>query len=275
MNNDAIGVFDSGIGGLTAVKELNELLPNENIIYFGDTARIPYGGRSRNTIMKYAAQDIAFLQRYKIKMIIAACGTVSSVLGDKSDADGIPFTGVLMPTCRTACKVTENMRVGVIGTAATIRSGSYTEMINRMNPEISVYANPCPLFVHLVENGYTDRYNKVTRLVAEEYLEPLKNQNVDTLIMGCTHYPIIKDIIQDIMGENVTLISAGGEAARYTLECLTEKNMLADRSEKGCNRFYVSDSVELFRENAECFLGHTVDGEVFNGDVHHINQNQG
>lgn len=268
MNNDAIGVFDSGIGGLTAVKELNELLPNENIIYFGDTARIPYGSRSHDTIVKYAGQDIAFLQRYKIKMIIAACGTVSSVLGDMTDADGIPFTGVLMPTCRAACSVTKNGKIGVIGTSATIRSGSYAEIIRRINPDMEVYANSCPLFVHLVENGYTDRENPVTRLVAEEYLEPIKKQGVDTLILGCTHYPIIRDIIQDIMGDNVKLISSGGEAAKYTLECLTEKNMLTDRTEKGKNKFYVSDSVELFKENAECFLGHTVNGEVFNGDVH-------
>ncbi len=268
MNNYAIGVFDSGIGGLTAVQELNKILPNENIIYFGDTARIPYGSRSRDTILRYASQDIEFLKRHKIKMIIAACGTVSSMLGDITDIDGIPFTGVLIPASRTACNVTKNGRIGVIGTPATIKSESYVKAIGKINPEVSVFANPCPLFVHLVENGYTDRENKVTRLVAEEYLEPIKKQGVDTLILGCTHYPIIKDIIQDIMGDDVKLISAGGEAADYTSECLKEKNLLSDRTEKGCNRFYVSDSVEMFMENAECFLGHTVHGEVEKGDVH-------
>lgn len=270
MNNEAIGVFDSGLGGLTAVKELNKLLPNENIIYFGDTARIPYGSRSRSTIIRYASQDIAFLQQYSIKMIIAACGTVSSVFGDKKEVDGIPFTGVLMPTCRRACEVTQNGRIGVIGTPATIKSGSYSEIISRINPSISVYPNPCPLFVHLVENGYTDRHNKITILAAEEYLEPIKKQGVDTLILGCTHYPIIKDIIQDIMGNNVQLISSGGEAAHYTYKYLSENDMLSDRSEKGCNKFYVSDSTELFMENAYRFLGHTVTGEVFYGDVHSI-----
>lgn len=270
MNNDAIGVFDSGLGGLTAVKELNEILPNENIIYFGDTARIPYGSRSRDTIMKYASQDIAFLQQYSIKMIIAACGTVSSMLGDKKDVDGIPFTGVLMPTCRKACEVTQNGKIGVIGTPATIKSGSYSRIINELNPSMSVYPSPCPLFVHLVENGYTDRYNKITILAAEEYLEPIRKHGVDTLILGCTHYPIIKDIIQDIMGDDVKLISSGGEAAKYTRRCLEENNMLADRSEKGHNKFYVSDSTELFIENAERFLGHTVNGEVFHGDVHNV-----
>ncbi|MGN0606388.1 MAG: glutamate racemase [Oscillospiraceae bacterium] len=270
MNNDAIGVFDSGLGGLTAVKEFNRILPNENIIYFGDTARIPYGSRSRNTIIKYASQDIAFLQQYNIKMIVAACGTVSSMLGDITDVDGVPYTGVLMPTCRKACELTQNGRIGVIGTPATIKSGSYSKIIKSINPSVEVYPNACPLFVHLVENGYTDRYNKITILAAEEYLEPIRKHNVDTLIMGCTHYPIIKDIIHDIMGDGVKLISAGGEAANYTKNYLEQNDMLSDNKEKGSNRFYVSDSVEMFMESAEIFLGHTVDGEVFRGDVHHI-----
>ncbi len=267
MNNDAIGVFDSGIGGLTAVQELNRILPNENIIYFGDTARIPYGSRSRETILRYAHQDIDFLKRHKIKMIIAACGTVSSMLGDINEIDGLLYTGVLIPASQKACEVTENGKVGVIGTPATVKSQSYVKAIKNISPEIEIFANPCPLFVHLVENGYTDRNNPVTKLVAEEYLEPIKKQGVDTLILGCTHYPIIKDIIQDIMGENVKLISAGGEAARYTLNCLRTHNLLSDSKEKGTNHFYVSDSVEMFMENAECFLGHTVHGEVEKGHI--------
>lgn len=272
MNDSAIGVFDSGLGGLTAVKELNRLLPNENIIYFGDTARIPYGSRSRETILKYASQDIAFLKQYNIKMIIAACGTVSSMLGDITDVDGTPFTGVLMPTCRSACNVTRNGKIGVIGTPATIKSGSYSRIISGLDPAMSVYPNPCPLFVHLVENGYIDRNNKITILAAEEYLEPIKKHGVDTLILGCTHYPIIRDIIQDIMGDDVTLISAGGEAAKYARRYLSENNMLSSRTENGSNKFYVSDSTELFIENAQYFLGHTVNGEVFHGDVHNLKQ---
>lgn len=263
MNNDGIGVFDSGMGGLTAVKELNRLLPNENIIYLGDTARVPYGSRSRETVMRYARQDAEFLRKHKIKMIIAACGTVSSVVGTKPFIEDMPFTGVILPAAQAACAATKNGRIGVIGTPATIRSGSYAKAIKSVNPHVSVIGNSCPLFVHLVENGYTDKDNKITRLAAEEYLEPIKAENVDTLILGCTHYPVIKDIISDVMGEKVTLISSGMEAAKYAHSCLFERDLLSDRTEMGKNIFYVSDSTELFKENAENFLGHPVEGEVF------------
>ncbi len=263
MNNHAIGVFDSGLGGLTAVRELNKILPNENIIYFGDTARIPYGSRSRKTVLKYAGEDIEFLRKHDIKMIIAACGTVSSVIGDISDIDGIPFTGVLIPASKSACSATKNGRIGIIGTPATIRSGSFKRTIENMRPDTQVFSNPCPLFVHLVENGYIDRQNKITKLAAEEYLEPIKKQNVDTLILGCTHYPIIKEIIADYMGDNVKLIDTGAEAAKYAEKCLSEKNLLSDRCESGKNTFYVSDSTELFGDTAKIFLGHDVSGDVF------------
>ena len=263
MNNDAIGVFDSGIGGLTAVKELNELLPNENIIYFGDTARVPYGSRSRETVLKYAAEDIAFLRQHKIKMIIAACGTVSSMLGTTKPVGDMPFTGVILPAAKAACGTTRNKKIGVIGTPATIKSGSYAKAIKTIDPKIRVIGSACPLFVHLVENGYTQRDNKITILAAEEYLAPIKAEGVDTLILGCTHYPVIKDIIADIMGEGVKLISSGAEAARYAYNCLLEQDMFSDRKEKGANTFYVSDSTELFKENARNFLGHTVEGDVF------------
>lgn len=263
MKNYAIGVFDSGMGGLTAVKELNSLLPNENIIYFGDTARVPYGSRSRETVLKYAKQDAEFLCRHDIKMIIAACGTVSSVVGTNSLVDNMPFTGVIHPAVQAACSVTRNNRIGVIGTPATIKSGYYAKAIKEINPHAKVFGNACPLFVHLVENGYTDRDNKITILAAQEYLEPIKNENVDTLILGCTHYPVIKDIIADIMGPDVKLISSGAEAAKYAYNCLIEKDLLSDRKEKGKNTFFVSDSVSLFEENAKNFLGHPVNGEVF------------
>lgn len=263
MNNHAIGVFDSGLGGLTAVRELNKILPNENIIYFGDTARIPYGSRSRKTVLKYASEDIEFLRNHDIKMIIAACGTVSSVIGDISNIDGIPFTGVLIPASRSACSATKNGRIGIIGTPATIRSGSFKRTIENIRPDTKVFSNPCPLFVHLVENGYIDRHNKITKLAAEEYLEPIKKQNVDTLILGCTHYPIIKDIIADYMGDNVKLIDTGAEAAKYAEKCLSEKNLLSDRYKSGKNTFYVSDSTELFGDTARIFLGHDVSGDVF------------
>ena len=263
MNHDAIGVFDSGLGGLTAVKALNELLPNENIIFFGDTARVPYGTRSRQTILRYTKEDIAFLRRYPVKMIIAACGTVSSMLGAKSPVEDIPFTGVVYPVSQKACEVTKNGKIGVIGTPATIQSSSYENALHNLNKNLDVTAMPCPLLVHLVEYGYTNRDNQITRLAAEEYLTPIRNAGVDTLIMGCTHYPIIKEIIADIMGEGVTLLSAGEEAARYAKTCLEEQGLLTDSTEPGSNTYYVSDSVSSFRENAKHFLPDAVHGNVF------------
>ncbi|MGN1305381.1 MAG: glutamate racemase [Oscillospiraceae bacterium] len=272
MNNSAIGVFDSGMGGLTCFKELHSLMPNENIIYFGDTARLPYGTRSRETILKYAAQDIAFMKKHDVKMIIAACGTVSSVVGiDKKDADGIPFTGVLLPTVQAACAKTRNGRIGVIGTSATIKSGSYAKAIRTIKPSLTVVGAACPLFVPLVENGFCGRDNKVAQLVAEQYLEPLKKEGVDTLILGCTHYPILYDVIKDQMGENVELISSGSEAAKFACAYLTRHDMLAERETDGEVVFYSSDSTEMFRENAESFLGGMIKGSVEKVDTDELN----
>ena len=264
MNNSAIGVFDSGLGGLTCVKELNKLIPNENIIYFGDNARVPYGARGRETILEYAKQDIAFIKKHNVKMIIAACGTVSSVLGCGKTSDGdIPFSGVLLPAAQAACGITKNGKIGVIGTDATIKSGAYGKAIRGIRPDISVIGNSCPLFVPLVENGFTDRDNPVTKLVVEQYLAPIKKEGVDTLILGCTHYPIIRDAISDYMGENVSIISSGEEAAKYAFKMLMSKEMLSERDEKGTNTYYTSDSVELFEENAHAFLGDSINGMVY------------
>lgn len=267
IKNYAIGVFDSGMGGLTAVQELNRIMPNENIIYFGDTARIPYGSRSRETILRYAGEDVAFLRRHEIKMIIAACGTVSSVALDTPIVtDDMPFTGVIAPAIEAACRATKKKRIGIIGTPATIKSGSYIKAIAATHPEVMVIPQACPLFVHLVENGYTDFNNPVTRLVAEEYLDPVKKENVDVLILGCTHYPVIADLIGDIMGKDVALISAGAEAAKFAKGKLHELGLLSDREYKGKNTYYVSDSTEMFEENAVNFLREDVRGDVFRSD---------
>lgn len=264
MNNNAIGVFDSGLGGLTCVKELNKLIPNENIVYFGDNARVPYGARGRETIIEYANQDIAFIKKHNVKMIIAACGTVSSVLGSNKTSDGdIAFSGVLLPAAQTACTVTRNGKIGVIGTDATIKSGSYGKAIRGIRPDVTVIGNSCPLFVPLVENGFTNRDNPVTKLVVEQYLSPLKKEGVDTLILGCTHYPIIRDAIADYMGENVTLISSGEEVAKYAYNMLMRNDMLTEREEHGINTYYTSDSVELFEENAHAFLGDSLNGQIY------------
>ncbi|MBQ9375168.1 MAG: glutamate racemase [Ruminococcus sp.] len=266
MNNSAIGVFDSGIGGLTCVKELVKLLPNENIIYLGDTARVPYGTRSKEIIIEYSKQDIAFLEKYNVKMVLIACGTVSSVLVSNPLFEGTSisaYSGVIMPAVHTACAVTKNKKIGVIGTPATIKSGAYGKAIHSVNADIRVVGKSCPMFVPLVENGYTGRDCEVTKMIAREYLSVMKQEEVDTLIMGCTHYPMLKDIIGDIMGDKVNLISPGEEAAKYAKTVLAYNDQLSDRQEPGHLELYCTDSVSMFSENVEAFLGKNINGEIY------------
>lgn len=267
MDNRPIGVFDSGLGGLTAVKELLRIMPNENFVYFGDTGRVPYGSRSRETIIKYAKQDMAFLQSNNVKMIIAACGTVSSVASGIGDELSLPYTGVLKPTARTAASVTKNKKVGVIATTATIRSGSYRRELQAIDPQIEVFEKDCPLFVPLVENGFIDDNEEITRLVAQRYLTPLKEAEIDTLILGCTHYPIIRNIISGVLGSGVTLIDSGRETALFCAETLKEKDLLSDRTEEGDCSFFVSDRVEGFSQIAGIFLGRNIKNEVSHVDI--------
>ncbi len=263
MNNYSIGVFDSGCGGLTAVKAIRELMPDENIIYLGDTARIPYGTKSNQTIVKYAQDDIEFLTKHNVKMIIVACGTVSAVMMSNPIYNGdLPFTGVLLPTVKAAAAATKNGRIGVIGTPTTIKSDSYTKILHEINPSLSVTAQGCPLFVPLVENGYTDKGNKIATLVAEEYLSVMKKDGVDTLILGCTHYPLLTDIIRDIMGDDVTLISSGEQAGIYAKTLLEEKGLRNNSGKEGKLELYCTDSVELFSENVESFLGHNTNALI-------------
>ena len=263
MNQKAtLGVIDSGVGGLTIIRELQRLLPGEDIIYFGDTARVPYGSRSRETVMKYAREDIAFLRKYKVKMIIAACGTVSSAVGQAKDfGGGVPFTGVVIPAVQAACAATRSGRIGVIGTAATIRSGAYGKAIRTIRQDAVIIGNACPLFVPLVENGITDKDDIVVKTMVSRYLEPIKRENVDTLILGCTHYPLLRDAIAEYMGEGVKLISSGAEAAKYTMNMLAMNNMLSSRSENGHVTYFTSDSKELFESNAHAFIG-SLNGSV-------------
>ena len=263
VNERAVGVFDSGLGGLTCVAELIKLMPHENIVYFGDTARIPYGTRSNETILEYAKQDVNFIKRTNVKMIIAACGTVSSIVGKTKDFGGdVPFTGVVIPAVQAACAATRNGRIGVIGTPATIRSGAYGKAIRNIRTDAAVLGNACPLFVPMVEAGITDKNDPVVRSMTERYLTPIKNERADVLILGCTHYPHLREAISEFMGNGVTLISSGAEAAKYALNTLTGQNMLSSRTEQGTVTYYTSDSAELFRENAETFLGGKISGEV-------------
>ena len=246
MDNRPIGVFDSGLGGLTAVKALRQILPEEKLIYFGDTARVPYGGRSKETLLKYARQDVRFLRSFDLKAIVIACGTVSTTSLDTLQAENdLPIVGVVEPTCRRALLVTQNKKVGIIATLASIRSGAYEAIIGK----------PCPLFVPLVENGRISRGDVVIETVAREYLEPLKATGVDTLILGCTHYPLLTDIIRDIMGPEVTLVSAGEESAFELKRLLKADRLRAEETREGGVDFYVSDRPEDFEHIASVFLG--------------------
>ncbi len=265
MSDSAIGIFDSGLGGLTAVKQLEKVLPNENIIYFGDTARVPYGSRSQQTIVRYAEQDASFLLSKGVKMIIAACGTVSSVAADLGNVLPVPFTGVVEPTAQAAVNATKNGVIGVIGTSATVSSKSYKKAILAKDKKFKVYQQECPLFVSLVENGFISEEDKIVQLIVERYLEKLKNIKIDTLILGCTHFPIIAKAIQNYLGDEVTLIDSGRETAIYAANMLKQKNLLNKSTEKGEAVYYVSDTVEDFRKTAQIFLGQN-DIE----DVYHI-----
>lgn len=267
--NSAIGVFDSGLGGLTAVKELMRFLPHENIVYFGDTGRVPYGNRSKETITRYAQQDARFLESKNIKVLIAACGTVSSVAGDLGEMFHIPYTGVVKPTAMASVKATVNGKIGVIGTTATIKSCSYKKAIESINSDIQVFQQDCPLFVPLVENGFIDRNDIVVKTVAERYLKSLIEKGVDTLIMGCTHYPILRDVIADVMGKGVLLIDSGKETARYTAKIIAENNIANPQQAKGTCEYYVSDRVDDFSRVADLFLGTSVNQDVKKIKIEH------
>lgn len=261
MDNRKIGVFDSGLGGLTAVKEIMNLFPNESIVYFGDTGRVPYGTRSKETIVKYTHDDINFLLSQDVKMIIIACGTASSAaLPDIKGEYGVPIYGVVDAGAYEASRVTKNNKIGIIGTTATIKSGAYEKYIAEYNPDAQTFKKACPLFVPLVENGHFD--TPVTKLVIEEYLKDIREAGVDTLILGCTHYPLIAETIAEYMGDEVTLISAGDAVARECAEVLRSNDMLNDGNSMPSHKFYVTDRPEGFARTADIFLKGGINGSV-------------
>ena len=265
---NAIVVFDSGLGGLSAVKEFMNVLPNEKIIYFGDTGRVPYGNRSRDTIKKYAFQDTQFLLEHNVKMVVAACGTVSSVAGKELEAQlSVPYTGVVNPTAFTASHKTRNCKIGVIGTSATINSHSYKLRLEKLNPDFKVYEQDCPLFVPLVENGFICRDDQIVRLVIRRYLSELKEIGVDTLILGCTHYPLLKDAISEFMGDGVELIDSGYETAVYSAKILKEQNLLNEDTTRKMPEFFVSDTPDGFENVAGLFLGRDMEHTVTQIDI--------
>ncbi len=263
----AIGVFDSGLGGLTVVKELCRFLPDENIVYFGDTGRVPYGTRSRDTIRRYAAQDERFLLTHDVKTIIAACGTVSSVASDTANELPAPFFEVVSHAAKAAVFATKNKKIGVIGTAATVNSGQHERIIKELMPEAEVTACSCSMFVPLVEEGWYSADDIVVLETVRRYLAPIINAEVDTLILGCTHYPVLSDAIRRVVGDDVTLINAGIATAKAVKEYLSENEMLNDSGELGDTEFYVSDKPDSFRRIASVLLDDNID----EGKVEQVN----
>lgn len=254
--NAPIGVFDSGVGGLTVAREIMRQIPNERIVYFGDTARVPYGSKSKDNIIKFSRQIIRFLQTENVKAIVIACNTASALALDEMQQEfDLPILGVVKPGAKVAVETTANKRIGLIGTEANIRSGVYTRYIKSLDDEAKVFEKACPLFVPLVEEGWL--HDDITLQVASRYLEELKEKDIDTLIMGCTHYPLIRSTIRKVMGDKVNLINPAYETA-IELKNLLERDNLANKcdvdSPSSMYRFYVSDAEEKFKLFANSIL---------------------
>lgn len=256
LHNRPIGMFDSGVGGLTVAREIIRQLPNERIVYFGDTARVPYGNKSRETIIKFSRQIVRFLQTQQVKAIVVACNTASAYALDELEKEtDIPIIGVMKPGARAAIEATENGKIGVIATEATIRSGIYNRYIEQNNKDIRVLGKACPLFVPLVEEGLWE--DPVTDEIARRYLTELIDVGIDTLILGCTHYPMIRSTVGKVMGDGVTLVNPAYETAKELKELLKEKNLESEhRPELGTElyRFFVSDAADKFQKLANSIL---------------------
>lgn len=262
MDVRPIGIFDSGVGGLSVVKELIKIMPNESVVYFGDTGRVPYGTKSDETIKKYARQDEEFLLSKDVKMIIVACGTVSSVALPPSQEFDLSIMGVVAPAARDAVSATKNKKIGVIATSATVNSNSFVNQIKSIEKDAQVYQVACPLFVSLVEQGWIADDDEIAYLTAKKYLEPLKQIGVDTLILGCTHFPLLTGVIKRVMGEGVTLINSGASAAKFAKELLQKEDMLSDGEKPPVREFFVSDTPDSFESVAHRFLNADLKGQV-------------
>ena len=260
MNKESkpIGIFDSGIGGLTVLKEIYKQLPHEGTVYLGDTARVPYGIRSPETVTRYSFENTRFLFSKEVKMIVVACNTASSVsLAAIRSSVSVPVVGVIEPGAKAAVTATKNKRIGIIGTEATIKSNSYAKAIKDLDDSIDVFGVACPLFVPLVEEGWTD--GKIAEMTAEKYLQEIKHNDIDTLVLGCTHYPLLKGILSQVMGGKVCLIDSAIETAREIRTVLQNLSLLNPSGEGIIREFYVTDSPEKFKTFGERFLGETIE----------------
>lgn len=263
-DNRPIGIFDSGLGGLTVLKAVQELLPNESLVYFGDSGRTPYGTKSPETVLKYTFQDINFLLEHQVKMIVIACNTASACSLDAVLKHyTLPIVEVVGPGSRAAVRTSKTGRIGVIGTPATVASGVYERAIQaaaaRFTPNhpATYFGKACPLFVPLVEEGWWDR--EVTALTVKEYMKPLQEADVDTVVLGCTHYPLLQPAIQNEMGSDITLVNSALEVAREVQAVLTERELATDSTMQGDVSFFTSDSVEKFSELGSVFLGRSLE----------------
>jgi glutamate racemase len=254
-----VGVFDSGIGGLTVAQEVIRQLPHESVIYFGDTARVPYGPKSPETVRRYSREIAGFLHDQGVKSIVIACNTATahalSALRDELD---MPVIGVVEPGARAAVAATTRGHIGVIGTVGTIKSGAYERAIRALDPDMLITARACPLFVPLVEEGWTD--HDATRLVAREYLQPMIDAEIDTLVLGCTHYPLLKSLLADVLGPDVRLIDSAEETAAETARTLATASLTADPNADPTYRFIASDDPLQFLQLGQRFLGGTMEG---------------
>ncbi|MGE3063343.1 MAG: glutamate racemase [bacterium] len=262
IQNKPIGIFDSGVGGLTVLKEVVRHLPNENIIYFGDTARVPYGSKSPETIKRFALQDSAFLKSMDVKMIVVACNTVSSnAMNLLRESFDVPFVDVLLPNAMYASQITRKKRIGVIGTAATIESGAYGRIIKKFNRQHKVFSLATPLLVPLAEEGLIE--SQATEIILKDYLSKLLSKDIDALILGCTHYPLFEKKIQKIAGDEVQIVNSARQTARTVKSMLEDQNMLNAGNKKGDIRFYLSDIPRNFSKIASRFLKQKIDSKVF------------
>lgn len=254
MKKQPIGIFDSGIGGLTVFKEIRKQFPQEDIIYFGDTARVPYGPKSPQTVLNYSVQNARFLLQNGAKIIVVACNTSASVALQKlREILPIPIIGVIQPGAAHATSVTQNRKIGIIGTEGTIRSDAYSHAIKNIDPKIQVFSKACPLLVSLVEEGWEE--HQISELIIREYLQDLQQQDIDTLVLGCTHYPILKKAIGKIVGKNIKLVDSAEAVAANLKEMLPNP----ETETAGSNKFYVSDNEDKFRQIATRILNREIE----------------
>ena len=258
IKNAPIGVFDSGIGGLTVAKELIKTLHGEDIVYLGDTARVPYGTKSGRTVIAYSRSNTEFLISKGIKLLVVACNTASSVSIPSLRAEfDIPVLGVIEPGAKKAVEVTNKNKIGVIGTPSTINSGAYTKAIENLNPDIEVISEACPLFVPLADEGWVE--GEIVEGIAKEYLNPIKDSGIDVLVLGCTHYPLLKNTIQKIVGDEITLVDSAQETASQIKQILVKKDLLNDSKTPSERDFYLTDVSDTFISVAGRFLGEKID----------------